>query len=289
MRNPCFVLIALALSLSPSRLLAQQPDWTGKVEKRMQVREKKEKTADKYGQWAKQAKEWGLDTNFNHALTLGARLNTNGWSAGITYLDKPGGKAALWSLHFSEIRHEKETKLQNTGAYFTELGKNTPFAFGKVNNLYTLQLAYGRERVLFPALLNGNMSVSLQYAAGPSLAFEKPYYLQLIHEGEPPSRQNYARAEKYGKENADSFLRTGNILGHAKWAKGLGETKVVPGLFAEAALVIDPDKPKAFIKRVTIGGNAAFYSRPLVIMAERKAYPYQLSFFVGLSLGKRWK
>jgi len=51
----------------------------------------------------------------------------------------------------------------------------------------------------------------------------------------------------------------------------------------------EPEKPKAFVKTITIGGNAAFYSSKIEIMADRKAYPYQASFFVGLALGKRWQ
>lgn len=71
--------------------------------------------------------------------------------------------------------------------------------------------------------------------------------------------------------------------------KAVSEMKYIPDLFAELAFVVEPDRNKSFIQTITIGGNAAFYSSKLELMVERKAYPYQASFFVGLALGKRWK
>jgi hypothetical protein len=124
---------------------------------------------------------------------------------------------------------------------------------------------------------------------GPSLALLKPIYLNLIYVEYIPEEVVHLQTEKYMSSNADKFLQPGSILSSEKWSKGLGELKYIPGLFAELAFAIEPDKPRSFVKTITIGGNVAYYTSKIEIMAERKAYAYQASFFVGLALGKRWR
>jgi hypothetical protein len=280
----CFFIVTLCYSQDKPSV------WDGSKEQLMSVKEKGEKKVSAVKKWKNHIMQWGLDSNYTHALSLSGRLNTNGWSGGILYLkQRSAGKKTLWSLHFSEIKHEKEAKQQHTGNTYAYLGKSTPYIFGKINNAYTLQLGYGREQLLFPALLDGNMSISLRYAMGPALALLKPSYLNLIYVEYTPEEVAHIQTERYSSNNADKFLQPGSILGSEKWSKGLNELKYIPGLFAELSFVIEPDKPRSFVKAITIGGNAAFYSSKIEIMAERKAYPYQASFFVGLSLGKRWK
>jgi hypothetical protein len=274
----------------PGTSWAQHSVWQGGKEKMNDLKAKGRKQESKFRQWKKYIEDWGLDPNYNYSLALGARLNTNGWSGGIYYQKQlSAGKHVLWELHFSEIKHEKETKQENNAAPVPGLGKYTPFIFGKINNVYTLQLGYGRQQMLLPALLDGNLSVGFRYAVGPALALLKPYYLDVITTQYKPDYKIYEESERYDANNPGSFLKAANILGAAKWSKGLKETKFVPGLFGELAFVLEPDKPKAFVKTITIGGNAAFYAKPLEIMADRKAYRYQLSLFVGLAVGKRWK
>lgn len=269
---------------------AQRSVWKESKEKMQSMHVKAAQQEGKLRQWKDHILEWGADPDYSHALSVGARLNTNGWSGGIYYLHQAApGRETLWQLHFSEIRQEKETKQENKGNAFPGLGKTTPYIFGKINQAYTLQIGYGRGQMLLPALLDGSMSVSFRYAAGPALALLKPYYLNLVYVEYHPEESVRMQTEKYSSANADHFLDPAYILGAAGWGKGLGETKLIPGAFAELAFIIEPDRPKAFVKTITIGGNAAWYARPLEIMADLKPYSYQVSFFVGLAVGKRWK
>src|SRR5690606_33390389 len=98
----------------------------------------------------------------------------------------------------------------------------------------------------------------------------------------------HLQTEKYSQDNQEIFLKPSAILGHAPLSKGILESNLIPGLFAEITLIIEPDYSDVFLKRMMIGGNAAFYSHPLTIMAENNSYPYHFSFFIGISLGKRW-
>ncbi|HWV73972.1 MAG TPA: hypothetical protein VN040_19770 [Pseudosphingobacterium sp.] len=268
----------------------QQSVWDGSKEKMVTFKEKGAKQIGKIQQWKKHIQEWGLDPVYNHALSIGMRLNTNGWSGAAYYLkQQSAGKKTIWQLHFSGLLHEKEIKQQRTGTTYNYLTKNTAYSLGKINNVYTLQLGYGREQMLFPALLDGNLSLSLRCTAGPALAMLKPYYLKILYVEYTPEEHSYMQVERFSNANADHFLNPSYILGGEKWSKGLGETRFIPGAFVELAIALEPEKPKSFVKTITIGGNAAFYSSKIEIIAERKAYPYQASFFVGLSFGKRWK
>ncbi|HET8573937.1 MAG TPA: hypothetical protein VFL76_08705 [Edaphocola sp.] len=254
------------------------------------LEQKKDRQQSRFREWKNYIEKEAATPGYHYAMSIGARLNTDGWSGGLYFLKRQeAGKQILWELHFSGIRQEKETKQENRETLFKNLGKGRPYIFGKINNVYTLQLGYGRQQLLLPALLDGNLSASLRYAAGPGLAFLKPYYLELMYLKPGTVSDGYTRSEKYSDENARLFLEAGDIYGADKWAKGLGETKLVPGLFGGLAFVLEPGKPKAFVQAIAFGGRAAIYTKPLEIMADRKAYRYQLSLFVGLAIGGRWQ
>ncbi|HVX01407.1 MAG TPA: hypothetical protein VHA52_13370 [Candidatus Babeliaceae bacterium] len=258
------------------RLQAQVSVW----------KESKSKMQNHFREWKAYIEKEAATSDYHYALSIGARLNTNGWSGGLYFLNQESaGIQILWELHFSEIKQEKETKQENTKTAFTNLGKGKPYIFGKLNNVYILQFDYGRQQLLLPALLDGNLSVSLRYTAGPGLAFLKPYYLELVYLKPGTVSDGYTQSEKYSSDNARRFLEAGKIYGASKWRKGLGETKLIPGLFGELAFALEQDKPKAFIQTITFGGNAAIYTKPLAIMADQKDYRYQLSLFVGLAIG----
>lgn len=235
--------------------------------------------------------QWGLDPNYNHEVLVGGKVNTDGWSGSAYYLKRKGKLSnSLWQLQFSEIKHEKQIKQQGTNTAFPQLGNAGPYIFGKINNLYTLQLSYGREKLLLPDVLEGNISISFRYSGGLSLAMLKPYYLKLIYvDYTQPGDPATLKEERYTSSTSDHFLNSGDVLTASKWSKGLNEIQYVPGLFAEGCFAITPSKSKSFIQVITLGANVAYYSKQLPIMADQKAYSYQASLFAGLAFGKRWK
>jgi hypothetical protein len=243
--------------------------------------------------WRSHLEQWGMDSSYNHAVAIGGRLNGNGWTGLIYYQHKLNRwQSHFFQLSFSEIKHEKQIKQERANTAFPQLESGLPFVFGKINNLYTIQLGHGREFLLLPGVLNGNINVSLRMQAGIALAMLKPYFLKLAYVTYDSSgnvQTANVQEEKYSKTNADKFLTTGYILGASKWCKGINEITYAPGAFADAAIVIEPQQNKTFIKTVTIGANCAFYSKELTLMADQKAKPYTATVFVGLSLGKRWQ
>lgn len=285
-----YILLSFFMIIAANSVWAQVSVWEESKAKMESLKQKKEKQQSRFQDWKAHITKEATTSDYKYALSIGARLNTNGWSCGLYFGKQKGaGRQVLWELHFSEIKQEKETKQENREPVLKELGKGRPYIFGKINHVYTLQLGYGRQQMLLPALLDGNLSVGFRYAIGPAVALSKPYYLDLIYGILQPDENPHIQTEKYAPDNAEKFLHPGYIHGAAKWSKGLEETKLTPGLFGELAFFVEPDKPKAFIQTITFGGKAAIYSKPLEIMADKKAYRYQLSLFVGLSVGGRWK
>ncbi len=214
---PKLILFTLLIFLlHPSVSLAQQGVWDGGKEQLLKVKEAGNKNVKTVKHWKNHIEKWGLDSNYNYALSISGRFNTNGWSGGIQYVHQQRHhNKTIFQLYFSEIKHEKQKSSYN------DLGKTSPYIFGKINNAYTLQLGFGKEQMLFPALMDGNMSVSFRYLAGPALATLKPYYLKLIYVDYFPEPVAHIQSEKYSSGNDGHFMQPGSILGKDSWSKDL--------------------------------------------------------------------
>ena len=263
-------------------------DTPGKASKKVKGIISKEK--NKVKKFKEHVQQWGLDSNYKHGLLLGGKLNTNGWSGTIYYQTrKSPSTSSIWQLSFSEIKHDKQIKQEPSKTDFPQFGKPTPYIFGKINNLYTLQLGYGREHILLPNVVEDNLTVGFRWTAGISIAMLKPYYLRLVYEKAPPLDTTYMLEERNTTANTELFLNSQYILGACKWSKGLGEIQYIPGGFAELAFTIEPAKNKSIIQVVTFGINGTIYSSALPIMANKPAGLWQACLFVELVIGKRWK
>ena len=210
---------------------AQSSVWdTGKDVKKAAA-DKTDKTTHKLKDFKKHLQQWGLDSNYNHGFLVGGKANSNGWSGNVYYqIRNSRTRSTLWQLSFSEIKHEKQAKQTGQASAFPQLGSPTPFIFGKINNLYTLQLGFAKEHLLLPAILEGNLSVSFLYGGGFSLAMLKPYYLKLVYVDYASANDSaYVEQQKYSTANSAKFLNNGSILGAAKWSKGLDDIDYVPG------------------------------------------------------------
>jgi len=278
---------ALLLCVLPVCMQAQeQRIWDKPKDTKRKAAGKLDRDKNSLKKIKEHAERWGHADKYVHQVALGGRLNSNGWSGCLYYLKKTGDVSHdVWALSFSEIKHEKQVKQQRNPDAFAGLGEATPFVYGKVHNLYTLQLGYARELLLLPGVVEDNLSVSFRFGGGFNLAMLKPYYLKVVY----PRPELHVEEISYTDSTAEMFLKKGNILGGSKWGKGLDETRLVPGAYAEAAFVVEPAKSKYLVQTITIGANFAFYSQSLPIMAKVEAFPWQGSLFVGLALGKRWK
>ncbi|RQO31103.1 hypothetical protein DBR32_10385 [Taibaiella sp. KBW10] len=266
---------------------AQEKVWQTVQQQKGTLQKAKNKQVSKAKGWTNHLKQWGTDSSYTRAIFVGVQLHTNGWSGEVCYLlNKEKAHQTTIRLQFGEIRQEKEIRQQRKGTVYRDLGAFKPYALGKLNKAYTLQLGIGKEYIVFPALLQDQISLKLGMEAGMALALVKPVYLNLIRVD--PAQQAYASSEKYTEQNKNLFLSPNNILGADKWSHGLKELNYIPGIYLAPKIIFAPDRNTSFVQKFTIGANVAYYLKEIPIMAQNKNTHWQASFFVGLSLGKRW-
>lgn len=249
------------------------------------------KTVSSFKRWRAHLEDWGVDTSYRREAGILGRLNSNGWTVGLFYgwKGRESGKKSSAQLTFSEIKHEKEAKQKRENTAFPELRPATPYVYGKVANLYALNLGIGREITLLPKVLEGNVSVGLRWCGGFSLAMLKPYYLRLLYVDynaipAAPAEQ----IERYHEANAEMFLSPSRILGAGRWKNGLNEIGFVPGVFSEAVLEIEPQRSKAFVKKTSLGMKVAFYMQKVSTLVNNTPQRLEIALYAGLQVGKRW-
>lgn len=282
----------LLLSLSCCTQLDAQPGslWKEPTKSAKMGKQKAQGFASKVKQFNDHLKKWGLDSSYNHGLSIGGRLNSNGWTGLVSYQRRLSRNLlSVFQLSFSEIKHEKEIKQQRQQNAYPQLGGTSAFIFGKVNNVYQIQMGYGREYLVLPGVLDGNISVGFRIQGGLSITALKPYYLQLLYVDYTPDEHAWIHEEAYSVDNAEKFLNVSSIQGKSQWKKGFDEIGYIPGVYLDAAVTIEPLKNKTFIKTVSLGANFSFHSKDITIMAHQKNYPWSACLYASLQLGKRWR
>ncbi|MBK8624585.1 MAG: hypothetical protein IPN86_03090 [Saprospiraceae bacterium] len=230
---------------------------------------------------------------------------------GIVYRNEVTGNATLHTNGFSLAYNKGKIKTYyKTNYYHFELGymydsreqkqnKNIPlnfrisqsFKFGKQNNLYVLRAGKGTKRLLTDKAKRKGVEIGYNYQAGPSIAFLKPYYLELIYNIEQDGRFfNELKTEKYTESNAAKFLDYNSIFGGAPSSKGWSDLSIVPGVQGKLGLFFSLGTFEEYAKSLEIGIMGDFYIRKIPIMVETEnisAKPYFLNFYATLEFGKR--
>lgn len=227
--------------------------------------------------------------------SLGARLNTDGWS-GFLELGKVQSEESklsdrfydirLLSLELTEHKHIKETRTVNNNS---GLGgeRSSSFIYGKVNNFYALKFGYGKRRMIAGKPEPGTVSIHWIYVGGLSIGLEKPYYIKAYVPQDNPGGLLVLKDIKYESDDKASFLTKGNIVGGSGWSKGLEETKLVPGIHARTGLHFDFSTNRNTVIALETGIAAELYTRSIVLMAYQKPSALLLNGYVALQFGKR--
>jgi hypothetical protein len=114
-----------------------------------------------------------------------------------------------------------------------------------------------------------------------------PYYLEI-----GVSRTDLAKvvSTKYTPETAKIFLEPNQIRGKSGIQKGLTQTKVIPGGFAQAGIHIDWGAFDEYVRAAEIGIQLDVFAKPLPIIIESPNVsnrPFFLNLYLSLQLGKR--
>ena len=221
-----------------------------------------------------------------HELSVGIRLNTDGWSAfadlgKVKPLDSKRKdmfyKVRLFQLEMTEKKDPREEKI--TAVVPSTSGGSPKYVYGKINNFYALKLGIGFMRMIAGKPDPGAVSIHWLNVIGASLGMLKPYY---VNTSSDPS------AIKYSSSTESDFLNQGVIEGSAGFSKGLSEMQFIPGAHLKTALHFDFSANRKNVIGAEAGLNVEYYSQSIALMATQNATPYFVDAYVSFQFGRRW-
>ena len=222
-------------------------------------------------------------------LSMGFRLNTDGWGV---FVDRGAIRSdnvklsdmfytvKLWQIEFDEKKDPRESKTTSNDQGSSS-GASNPYIFGKINNFYTFKVGLGTSKLIAGKPDPGATSIHWVITGGASLGLLKPYYLDAHYNG-------IDQAIKFTDQTSSTFLDRGLIAGAAGFSKGLGETKMVPGVHLKTGLHFDFSGNRKTVFGVEAGMNFEYYTQPIQIMALPAGTPYFFNLYASIQFGKRW-
>ncbi len=219
---------------------------------------------------------------YNKEKAFDARVHTHGWAANILVGDiKSYYKTTQFYFGIGELKHFKEVRKSTDPT--NGVGQNfRQYTFGKQNFAYVLRGGYGMKRYYTEKAAKNGVAVALSYSGGLTTALMVPYYLEV---GGP--RDAKTTSIKYTADTQSDFLDPQKIKGKTGILKGIGETKVVPGVHGQIGVHIDWGAFDEFMRAVEAGIMIDLFPKKLPIMVSNENRPYFLNLYVSLQLGKR--
>lgn len=154
------------------------------------------------------------------------------------------------------------------------------YCFGKKNFCFELFYTMGRQRTLFDKADLNSVEIRIFYMGGPSLAFLKPIYYDVI-----PS--NSGNSSTIVSEKFDVNTHSvGYTLGPSEFTKGFKEIKVVPGVEGKVGLSIEVGKNDTRLVAFEAGMKVAVYTKKLEIMAQKRNQQVLCSLFLTIRFGR---
>jgi hypothetical protein len=213
---------------------------------------------------------------FRNERSFAILLNSDG--LGVSYREakrKNYLNKSLLEIDLGTLRHPKEYRVSNP--YTTGTGT---FVFGKMNSAYFLRGGIGHQREIYKKADLGGVAIRYFYSAGPVLCFYKPIYYRVLY---PVTVIEYEiKEEKFGVSIHDPS----DIYSKASVFKGIGETKVLPGLYAKAGFNFEYSKEDKIIHAIEAGAQINAFPKSIPIMADADNKAIFFSHFVSYRIGE---
>ncbi len=185
---------------------------------------------------------------------------------------------SFWEIDFQSLKHPKEIKVTGSAQ------DKKRFVYGKLNQVFMLRAAVGMQKVLFAKADNKAVEVRYSYSIGPTLAFAKPYYVQVYRAQNNTGGQVSPDVVKF---NSESFTQD-SVVGRGSFSDGLPETKVYPGASAKFNLSFEYAPYTNLIRAIETGISLDYFPKALPIMARNPAENLIVTFRVGFVFGSKW-
>jgi hypothetical protein len=212
---------------------------------------------------------------FRNERSLGIMLNSDG--VGLSYREAKRVdflNKRLLEIDLGTLKHPREYKISN----FNGTGS---FVYGKLNTAIYLRAGIGRQHEIYRKTDLGGVAVRFFYTAGPVLGFYKPIYYRIWFFPIPP-QDPYPVDQKL-----DVTVHTipYDIYGKSSFFKGIGETKVLPGIYAKAGFNFEYSREDKVIHAIEVGSQFNAFPRKIPIMASADNKAIFLSLFISYRFG----
>lgn len=215
---------------------------------------------------------------YNHQNSYNIGIHTQGFGAGF----KIGRIKSIhlvrnWEAEIVSLRSLKEIKTLNMSSYNTR-----PFVYGKLNYVYVIRFGYGEDRRIFGKPYWGGIETRWTYEAGASLALLKPYYYYVVTYQPSPTGGYIETIEE------QTFDRNLDLLGRSAFTKGIGETKLSPGVHASLGLGFDIGKSRTRVQSINVDAKAEFFPLGVSIMDSEQNKRLFITFMLSYNWGTRF-
>jgi hypothetical protein len=200
------------------------------------------------------------DILYDKELVVGVNFHTNGGLVGggmLRYSKKISPKKYYQlALELSFIKHPKELR------YLNNVTNNTFIAYKK-NAMFVIRPQVGYEYVLFRKADEEGVQIDFILAAGPSLGFLKPYYIEYQY-------GNISKSEAFDPDVHTDFNR---VLGSGPVLDGIGESKVVPGFHIKPAISFELGQINGNVAGIETGFMIEGFTEKMVIRQSFSGSP----------------
>lgn len=186
---------------------------------------------------------------------------------------------SFYEIELQTLKHLKEVK--TTG----EAEHRRRFVYGKINSVLLLRGALGLQNVLFYKGDTKAVEVRYSYSLGPTIAFAKPYYVQVFKTNSP-TNNFHSTLIRFDEENFTQD--SGRVTGRGSFSDGLGEMKIYPGLSGKFNLSFEYAPYTNLIRAIETGITIDYFPKALPIMARNPAENIVITLNVGFVFGRKW-
>jgi hypothetical protein len=228
---------------------------------------------------------------YRKELAFDIRLHNNGFTLAYNIGDiKTYYRTNFYHYELGYMKDEQEySQSKNVNILSGALPKK--FKYGKQNTLFIARAGRGTKKYITDKAKRKGVSIGYTYQAGPSLAFLKPYYLDVVNKnlvnGEIRSRRT---SIKYAEETKTQFLDYEGIYGGSGFSKGWSEMNFVPGIQSKIGMFFSVGVFDKYVRAGEVGIMSDLFIKKIPIMVETETQrntPLFLNLYVNLQFGKR--
>lgn len=196
---------------------------------------------------------------YDREYTFGIIGHTRGYAINGRYMKFVNGyKKHGLEIDLTKLRHPKEVSSSDQSYSGTR-----SYVFNRWNSFYSLRTGYAVENILFDKTDQGTVSISLITSGGLSLGLLKPVYVLVAESG---SGVSGLTTKRYNPSDPDGST----IYGEANFFKGIGETKLYPGIYAKVGANFDYQLIEKKVTSLEVGLIYDYFFREVPIFQEMK-------------------